>query len=501
LSAFESRFETMRSTALKYTPRGGQITLGVAPARERDRVAIRVRDNGVGIDDDLMARLFGRFEQGASPNQPRGGSGIGLSLVKELAVAQGGDVAVERLAPSGTEFLVTLPASATPPVAAGSPKLRPGDFGHAIASIATGTVLAPDNKSAPTILLAEDDPALAASIARLLADDYIVVVALDGAAALELAARHQPHLLVTDVEMPKMNGVELTRRFRDLPGNGLAPVVMLSALADIKDRLTGLDAGAVDYVVKPFDPRDLKARVRAQLEMRNLALRLHRAEKLAALGTLSAGLAHELRNPANGIVNAIPPLRELLPAELTAPDSGPGQLIDVLAACAEQISSLSKQLLGFRRGGELELRSTSLGDVIYRALALVAPILRGIEIRDRVAGTARIRCATPLLVQVVTNLVENAAHAAGKGGWIELASHAGGGRIVFEVADSGPGVPRELRERIFEPFFTTKLPGTGLGLPVARDIVNRHGGVLEIRERGGRCVFAIDLPYHDGEPS
>jgi signal transduction histidine kinase len=230
--------------------------------------------------------------------------------------------------------------------------------------------------------------------------------------------------------------------------------------------------------------------------MRNLALRLHRAEKLAALGTLSAGLAHELRNPANGIVNAIPPLREILPAELVTPDSGPGQLLDVLAGCAEQISSLSKQLLGFRRGGELDLRTVPLGDVVHRAISLVSPALRGIEVRDRVAAATKIKCAPPLLVQVITNLIENAAHAAGKGGWVEIASRSDDGRVIVEIADSGPGVPRELRERIFEPFFTTKAPGsgTGLGLPVARDIVNRHGGVLEVRERGDRPVFVVDLP-------
>ena len=137
-----------------------------------------------------------------------------------------------------------------------------------------------------------------------------------------------------------------------------------------------------------------------------------------------------------------------------------------------------------------------LGDVVQRALSLVAPALRGIELRDTVSGTTPIRCAPPLLVQVVTNLVENAAHAAGQGGWVEVTSQARDGRVVVEVADSGPGVPTELRERIFEPFFTTKPPGvgTGLGLAVARDIVNRHGGTLEIRERSDRAVFVIDLP-------
>ncbi|MCE9576457.1 MAG: response regulator [Deltaproteobacteria bacterium] len=492
------------SNAIKFTPRGGHLALEVA--RAGAAIAITVRDDGRGIDDDLLARLFGRFEQARGPSANRGGSGIGLSLVKELAVALGGDVTVSRLAP-GTAFTVTLPATSESATAVRVPELRPSDFGIATPTIASGDVLTPPvepGRTLPTILIAEDDPALATSIARVLGADHTIVVALDGQVALELASKHQPHLLITDVEMPGLDGVELTRRFRALPGNGLAPVLILSARADLRDRVTGLDAGAIDYIVKPFEPHELRARVRAQLEMRNLALRLHRTEKLAALGSLSAGLAHELRNPANGIVNAIAPLRELLPPELARGDAPTAQLLDVLAGCAEQIAFLSKQLLGFRRGGELELKQVPLADVIERALTLLRPSLKGIELRQHLTVSAPIRCAAPLLVQVITNLVENGIHAAGSGGWVEIASTSTGSAIQIEVADSGPGVPLELRERIFEPFFTTKPPGagTGLGLAVARDIVQRHGGILEVRARGGRTVFAIDLPQRTApEPS
>ena len=500
--AIDRILSNLLSNAIKFTPRGGRIMVRVEPAGPG--LGIAVRDTGVGIDDGLFERLFGRFEQGAGAANVRSGSGIGLSLVKELAQAHGGGVTVERLGAGGSEFRVTLPRTRAPATDVALPEHRPSDFGLAAASIESGDVLDADAAAdAPTILIAEDDPALAASIAHLLADEYKIVVALDGLAAYDLAVRHQPHLLVTDVEMPGMSGVELTRRFRALPNNGLAPIVMLSALADLRDRITGLDAGAVDYVVKPFDPRELKARVRAQLEMRNLALRLHRAEKLAALGTLSAGLAHELRNPANGIVNAIAPLREVLPAELVTDDAPAGQLLEVLAGCAEQIASLSRQLLGFRRGGDLELRAVRIGDLVQRAVSLTRPALRGIELREHLDGNPLVQCAAPLLVQVLTNLVENAAHAAGQGGWVEVATHAADGRIVVEVADSGPGVPPELRERIFEPFFTTKPvgSGTGLGLPVARDIIHRHGGILEIREREHRPVFVIDLPNRTAQES
>jgi signal transduction histidine kinase len=230
--------------------------------------------------------------------------------------------------------------------------------------------------------------------------------------------------------------------------------------------------------------------------MRELALRLHRAEQLSALGTLSSGLAHELRNPANAIVNAVGPLKALLPPELLAPDQAVGQLVDVLASCAEQVAFLSRQLLSFRRGGDLDLKQVSMGELLQRAITLAQPSLREIAVRDRIELSEPVRCAPPLMVQVLTNLIENAAHAAGAGGWIEIGGHARDGRVTVEVADSGPGVPVELRDRVFEPFFTTKPPGigTGLGLPLARDILHRHGGILEIREREGRAVFVIELP-------
>jgi signal transduction histidine kinase len=495
--AIERVVTNLLSNAVKFTPRGG--TVGVEVALDQEQVHVVVRDTGIGIDDDLLQRLFGRFERGTAMAKTRSGSGIGLSLVKELVEAHGGAIAVERLRAGGTEFRVTLPAVAPsgPAVDTAAPRMRPSDFGVSSATVATGDVLTPPGRSTATVLVAEDDPRLAAMISRLLAEEYTVVVALDGLAALELAGTHQPHLLVTDVNMPGMDGIELARRFREATGERLAPVVILSALADLGTRLAGLATGAVDYVVKPFDPNELRARVRSQLGMRDLALRLHRAEQLSALGTLSSGLAHELRNPANAIVNAVGPVKALLPKELTHADAPVGQLLDILASCAEQIGFLSRQLLSFKRGGDLELRKAQLGDLVHKALTLAQPALTGVDVRQQVDVVGPVTCAPPLLVQVLTNLLENAAHAAGTGGWVRIGAAAGGGRVQIEVADSGPGVPVELRDRVFEPFYTTKPPGLGmgLGLPLARDIVHRHGGVLEIRERDRRAIFVVELPY------
>ncbi|MBA3458646.1 MAG: HAMP domain-containing histidine kinase [Deltaproteobacteria bacterium] len=248
--------------------------------------------------------------------------------------------------------------------------------------------------------------------------------------------------------------------------------------------------------MKPFDPQELRARVKAQFRMRTLALRLHRAEQLSALGILTAGLAHELRNPANGIVNAIGPLISMLPKEVTAPETGSGQLLEVMSDCADQIAFLSRQLLSFRSGNQLELRSAPARELVSRALTLAHRSLQGVEIRSELALPGDVICAPPLMIQVLTNLIENAAHAAGEGGWVQIAARAQNGSVLFEVADSGPGVPAALRDRVFEPFFTTKPPGagTGLGLPLARAIVHQHGGVLEIRDHSAGQVFVVELP-------
>ena len=190
-------------------------------------------------------------------------------------------------------------------------------------------------------------------------------------------------------------------------------------------------------------------------------------------------------------------MRALLPRELLHEDNPVAQLVDVLAGCAEQVAFLSRQLLSFRRGGDLELRSVPMSELVHRAITLVQPTLRDVTIRERIQLADPVRCAPPLMVQVLSNLVENAMDAAGAGGWVEIAAGAADGKITVEIADSGPGVPAELRERVFEPFFTTKDAGkgTGLGLAIAHSLVARQGGDIQLRTAPARgATFVVRLP-------
>jgi signal transduction histidine kinase len=504
-AAMERVLSNLLSNAMKYTPRGGRI--GVTLTRDGDHARVEVKDTGVGIDEDLKSRLFGRFERGKQAiDDGVSGSGLGLSLVKELIEAHDGSIEVESTEGAGTIVRIRCPLAPEPSAAvqaaaaltiATPPKLSPVDFGIPIAEPDTREIYEAEADPKATILLAEDDPALRDEIARLLAAEYRVIVAKDGANALRLAEMYRPDLLVTDLAMPGMDGVELTRRFLAQTGTRVAPVLVLTALGDIRDRLAGFEAGAVDYVVKPFEPAELRARIRSQLAIRALALKLLETERLASLGRLSAGLAHEMRNPANGIVNAIDPLREALPPACLEPESDTALLLDVIDRCGRQIATLSRHLLGFRRGAELERKPVPLGVLLSRVRATARGLLDGIEVRERLDYTGPVPCAEPLIQQVFANLLDNAAHAAGRGGWIEVSSAQESARVVVEFRDSGSGIPAEHRERIFEPFFTTKPPGsgTGLGLATAREIVVQHGGTLALRDAAsGGAVFRVEMP-------
>jgi len=501
--AFERVVSNLVSNAVKFTPKAGAIALELARGGAEDarRVQLAVRDTGPGIDPELAQRLFGRFERSAGTERKIAGTGIGLALVKQLIEAHGGSVSAHARDSGGTEMRVVLPEAALDDIAA-NPSRRAAPASDVVAvpaagGVSSGQQFTPDGFAAGTILVAEDDAALAEQIALALCERYAVTVALDGVAALELARAQQPQLLITDVDMPGLDGISLSREFRAATGDKVAPIIILSAVLDPGTRIEGLDAGAIDYVTKPFDPRELIARVDAQFRMRELVMRLQRAEQLSSMGILTSGLAHELRNPANAIVNAVEPLSLVLPPESVGPNTPAGQLLAVLATCANQVLALSRQLLGFRSGGiDIDHQRVGVATIVDQAMALTHTALTDIRTTLDISPGLVVSGSQSLLVQVMTNLVENAAHAAGKGGRVEIRGVRAGGRITVEVADSGRGVPVELRERVFEAFFTTKAPGvgTGLGLPLARTIAHRHGGVLEIRERAGRCVFVLELP-------
>ena len=486
------------SNAMKFTPSGGRITLTVAED-PGDRITISVRDTGPGIDRDYIPKLFTRFERSRTAiDKGIRGTGIGLSLAKELVDLQGGTIAVERHDPNGTSFTVTLPRHQTT-VGIAEPDRRslaitPYEDVEPLRTRAAGIPsLTPPEA---TILLAEDDQALLHHMTEILSQHYRVITATNGKRALELAAQHLPDLLVTDLEMPEINGLELTKLFLDQQKATLSPVLIVSAHSQLAARLAGFDAGAVDYVMKPFSADELLSRIRSQLAIRKLALKLHETQKLAAMGMLSSGLAHELRNPANALVNALEPFYELLPVIQRGEDSVGAALYQVMDTAATQIRDLCKNILEFSRSGAVLKRPEDIATLLRRAVLVLRDRFLTIELVTKIEVDQAVQCAGPMIEQILINLLDNAAFAAQPNGKVLVTARREGTVVAIEVSDTGPGVPKEIAERIFDPFFTTKPlgQGTGLGLSVSRRIALNHGGDLRVVRRDEHSAFRLELP-------
>jgi PAS domain S-box-containing protein len=289
------------SNAFKFTFEG-QISISLRLVNTS--AVLTVADTGTGIPNEELPRIFDRFYQvQGARGRTHEGSGIGLSLVRELARLHGGSVEVESEYGVGSRFSVSVPLGRAHlaaeqlhkrpqsftvgarayedealhwlPAPGATPPGRPAQ-GDAVRGIKSGDgVQEATRTSRPRILVADDNGDMLQHIRRLLAGDYDVETVVDGELALASARDHPPDLILTDVMMPRLDGFGLLRALRTDPRTGDIPIIMLTARADENSQWEGLHAGADDYLVKPFAARELLARVQGRLEL----ARLHREAK------------------------------------------------------------------------------------------------------------------------------------------------------------------------------------------------------------------------------
>ena len=233
-----------------------------------------------------------------------------------------------------------------------------------------------------------------------------------------------------------------------------------------------------------------------------------RHEKLASLGVLAAGVAHEIRNPLTAIKTRVFMLQRRLEAD--TPAAGDATIIEREIDRLEQVV---RDFLCFARPADPDLATLTPRELFQEVSELLAPELvqRAIELRaESGSDDTAFRADQPQLKQVLINLVRNAAESIEHDGRITLRAHRDrlplGGEptavIVLEVEDTGAGIPAEVRERLFDPFFTTKSAGTGLGLSIAMRILERHGGTLQFQTVSGiGTTFGLVLPLPAVEPA
>ena len=283
---------------------------------------------------------------------------------------------------------------------------------------------------------------------------------------------------------------------------GLAGAAVLSALA--APPLVGVGLALFAGAICIGSALTLARRVRrGERELHELDVRLLHSQKLAAIGELSSGIAHEINNPLAIITQEIDLARELFgPNACPAPEDL-AEIKDCLDQVGKQVArcrQITHKLLNFARKMEPVLQEEALEQVIEDMAVLVEREAagRGVAIRrDYDQSLPPVRTDVPLLRQVILNLLTNAMHATPEGGTITLATGRQNGRAVIEVRDTGCGIPPANLPKVFDPFFTTKEPGkgTGLGLSLSHGIVARLGGNLTAQSAVGQgSVFTVSLP-------
>jgi signal transduction histidine kinase len=227
---------------------------------------------------------------------------------------------------------------------------------------------------------------------------------------------------------------------------------------------------------------------------------LERQEKLATLGTLTAGIAHEIRNPLTSLKARLYTLDKHLQAVPAARKD-----TDIISAEISRLERILQDALSFARPADPKLESLAADTLLREVQGLMSTSLesRAVEVVVESDSGLHIRADSGHLKQVLINLVHNGADAIVGAGTVTLRARAAratlGGRetdaVVLEVSDTGTGIPPEVEKRLFDPFFSTKETGTGLGLPIAARIVERHGGMIQYQSRLGHgTTFGVVLP-------
>jgi len=362
---------------------------------------------------------------------------------------------------------------------------------------------------ASRILIVEDAPANIQTLTVTLKEKgYQISVATNGKQALDVVARVRPDLMLLDVMMPEMDGFETCQRLKASEQWRDIPIIFLTAKTETADIVRGFELGAVDYVSKPFNAHELLARVnthltvdRQQRELQENYRRLSELERLR--DSLVHMVVHDLRSPLLGLSGCLQMLQADLEGKLEAEQAG--DLESALTA-AQRLSEMVTSLLDVSRleAGQMPLskEAVDLRKVISGAIESLGGLTRGRHVLFTSSDTpVTVVCDPEVIGRIVANLLGNALKFTPASGEVRVSAVPSANEVRINVADTGPGIPPEYRERIFEKFGQVegqkegKKHSTGLGLTFCKLAAEAHGGKIGVdSEVGHGSTFWFTLP-------
>ena len=386
------------------------------------------------------------------------------------------------------------------------------------------------NRASTTILAIDDEESILNLVAIILGNrGYTVAKASDAYKGVEMVATLNPQLVILDYMMPGMDGLEVLKQIK-----GRFPdtyVIMFTGKGSEEIAVELMKAGASDYMLKPFNNQNLIERVENVLKIRRVEIKnreliaereqlLHeikawneelelrirkesealqrahaevvQSQKLATLGYLAAGMAHEIRNPLNSISLFVQLIKE------GVDDTEKIEYVGKILKEVDRVDATLRKLLDSAKRPRFELTEVNIEDVVQKELDSFRPQMNA----QRIALEFSSKKKLPLLKadpaeiqQIFTNLLLNAIDEMSDGGELHIELDHDATDIVIRVSDSGRGIPEEHLPNIFDPFFSTKSRGTGMGLSIVLRIVKNYGGKIEVSATGeGGTTFLVRLP-------
>ncbi len=386
---------------------------------------------------------------------------------------------------------------------------------------------APAREDQATVLVVDDEPRNVEMLSDFLTLHGLrVVTAEDGEQALEVTYREMPDVILLDVVMPRLQGFDVCRRLKSDPATVFIPVVIVTGLRGQKERIRGAEAGADEFISKPYDQTELITRLRSLLRVKRLhdqlqlythdleALVAERTEQLqSALDELKeldqlksefiANVSHELRTPLLHVKSSVHLLEDGALGEL---NEAQRQGVHMASAAIDKLEVIVEDIMDFSQvqAGAAELEPVSLADVCQNVLTLMGTRAqrRRITLECHLAADLpSVRADRAALARVLRHLIDNAIKFSPEGSQVRLSAQAGDGLVRVGVRDQGAGIPPHERDRIFQSFYqsdgssTRKAGGIGLGLALVKKLLEAHGTNINLHSEPGRGTefwFALE---------
>lgn len=329
---------------------------------------------------------------------------------------------------------------------------------------------------------------------RFRAEGYDTSEAFNGEQALNTVPEYEPDLIVLDVMMPKIDGYEVCQRLKADEKTKYIPVLMLTAKGEVEHKVKGLNIGADDYMAKPFDYKELSARVRSLLSIKATHEKKVEEEKSGALEQMMEQVAHEIRNPLTSVGGFARKVFNKLPE-----DDPNRKYMQYIIEDVAVLESMIKQLIELKSMTISMKEPSAMNEVVKDSLKIFEQDFaqKAIQVETELQeGLPLITADKKLLKRAFCNLIKNAVEAMESGTkTLKVTSRVNGDNLELQFSDTGKGIAKEKIKNIFDPLVTSKVYGPGLGLTFALKIIQDHKGTISVEsEEGKGTTFTIRFP-------